>query len=136
MGFYKPVKQCNKSTKALVISSNIPGKEYMQADKEKIIEMNTQKKLIWFKETITPKLGNYEIKYKFFEEGDFGSLNQIEFNNEQRGGNIDFWNSGWVGIHLVDYLKGDELMNLMIEPNKLEEMNNNLEKLVAILLSK
>jgi hypothetical protein len=123
MGFYKPVKQCNKSTKALVISSNIPGKEYMQADKEKIIEMNTQKKLIWFKETITPKLGNYEIKYKFFEEGDFGSLNQIEFNNEQRGGNID-------------YLKGDELMNLMIEPNKLEEMNNNLEKLVAILLSK
>jgi hypothetical protein len=39
MGFYKPVKQYNKSTKALVISSNITGKEYMQTHKEKIIEM-------------------------------------------------------------------------------------------------
>ena len=88
---------------------------------------------MWFKETIAPNLESYQIEYKFFEKGDFGSLDQIEFNSEGKGGNIDFWSSGWVGIHLVDYVKGDELINLLMEPNEQERINDNLEKLVSLL---
>jgi hypothetical protein len=95
--------------------------------------MSNEKNLTWFKETVAPKLGSYEIDYKFFEKGDFGSLNQIEFNNDLKGGNIDFWSSGWVGIHLVDYVTGDECMNVLIEPNEKERINSYLEKLLELL---
>ena len=70
--------------------------------------MSLVKDLYWFKIVIAPSLKNYEIKYKFFEKGDFGSLNQVEFNSKKMGGEIDFWSEGWLGIHLVDYIKGNE----------------------------
>lgn len=94
--------------------------------------MNSEKDLLWFK-SIASNLQGYEIEYKFFEEGDFGSLNQIEFNSESKGGNIDFWSTGWVGIHLVDYIEGNELMNLLLEPTEKERINENLEKLINLL---
>nr|WP_157247369.1 hypothetical protein [Pedobacter panaciterrae] len=45
----------------------------------------------WFKEEIAPVLLGYEITYSYFEDGDFDSLNQVEFNSPKLGGNIDFW---------------------------------------------
>ena len=94
--------------------------------------MNSEKDLLWFK-SIESNLKGYEIEYKFFEKGDFGSLNQIEFNSESKGGNIDFWSIGWVGIYLVDYSEGTELMNLLLEPTEKERINVSLEKLISLL---
>jgi len=94
--------------------------------------METEKNISWFK-AVASNLQGYEIKYKFFEQGDFGSLNQVEFNSKLKGGNIDFWSSGWIGIHLVDYAEGIELINLLLEPTEKERINDNLEKLVNLL---
>jgi len=87
----------------------------------------------WFKKVIGPDLKNYHVKYKYFEEGDFGSLNQVEFNTEKQGGEIDFWSSGWLGVHLVDYIKGEELINVFLQPHQEKEKNNILKILQELL---
>jgi hypothetical protein len=94
--------------------------------------MQTEEVLTWFKENAS-NLRTYKIEYKFFEKGDFGSLNQIEFNSIQKGGNIDIWSTGWIGIHLVDYIEGNELMNLLLEPEEKELIAESLEKLLYLL---
>ncbi|WP_177730462.1 hypothetical protein [Flavobacterium inviolabile] len=91
------------------------------------------KDINWFKEEIEPYLEGYEIKYKFFEKGDFGSLNQVEFNAEKLGGEIDFWSTGWLGVHLVDYIKGKELLNVFLEPHQEEEKENAFKRLQEFL---
>lgn len=87
----------------------------------------------WFKVEFGFYLSGYEVKYKFFEEGDFGSLNQVEFNKEERGGEIDFWGSGHVGIHFVNYLNGDVLMNSFLEPHDVLQKKHAFEVLKGIL---
>lgn len=87
----------------------------------------------WFKEKLAPLLEGFEIVYKYFEEGDFGSLNQIEFNSDLKGGEIDFWSSGFLGIHLVDYLNSNELLNEFLEPNQIDEKQIALLRLEELL---
>lgn len=87
----------------------------------------------WFKKEVEPCLKGYEIKYKFFEKGDFGSLNQVEFNAEKQGGEIDFWSTGWLGVHLVDYINGEELLNAFLEPHQEEEKEKTLKRLQELL---
>ena len=64
------------------------------------------KNLNWFKEQIHPELKEYKVDYLYFENGDFGNLERVDFNNEHMGGGIDFWSSGWTDILLVDYDSG------------------------------
>lgn len=87
----------------------------------------------WYKKDIEPHLVKYEVEYSSFEEGDLGFLDRVEFNCEQMGGGIDFWISGYISIHLVDYLKGEELMNIILEPGQYKEKEKSLEKLQAFL---
>ncbi|GLU51193.1 hypothetical protein Dfri01_06540 [Dyadobacter frigoris] len=87
----------------------------------------------WFKKEVEPGLKGYEVKYKFFEKGDFGSLNQVEFNSESQGGEIDFWSTGWLGIHLVDYEKGEELLKGFLDPHQEKEKEQILKKLQELL---
>jgi hypothetical protein len=91
------------------------------------------KNVVWFKEEMEPYLKTFEIKYKFFEKGDFGELNQVEFNSKEKGGEIDFWSSGWLGIHFVDYIKGEELLNVFLEPQQEEEKENAFKRLQELL---
>ena len=91
------------------------------------------KSVAWFKEDVEPYLTGFEIKYKFFEKGDFGELNQVEFNSKEKGGEIDFWSTGWLGVHLVDYMKGDELLNVFLEPHQEIEKENILKRLRELL---
>lgn len=62
-------------------------------------------------------LSDYEIIIKEYPEGDFGSLLQIEFNNQYKGGNFDIWDSGRLGIFVWDYKNKIELINILLEPN-------------------
>jgi hypothetical protein len=94
---------------------------------------NDLKDIEWFKTTVAPKLTAYELKYKFFEEGDFGSLNQVEFNSKKVGGNIDFWGLGWIGVFVWDYEKEEQLINLLIEPSQEEEKIAAFTKLQSLL---
>ena len=91
------------------------------------------KSIFWFKNEVEPYLKNFEVKYKFFEKGDFGDLNQVEFNSKEKGGEIDFWSTGWLSIHFVDYIKGEELLNVFLEPHQEEEKEDAFKKLQALL---
>ena len=87
----------------------------------------------WFKVEMASLLIDYEVEYKFFENGDYGSLNQIEFNKEEKGGGVDFWSSGWLAIHFVDYIKGEVLLNVFLEPHQKEEKVRAFKKLQEFL---
>jgi hypothetical protein len=91
------------------------------------------KNIAWFKNEIAPILSNYEIEYKTFEEGDFGSLNQVIFNSDQIGGNIDFWGLNWLGIFLWDYQNEKELLNILLEPHQEEEKERAFKRLQELL---
>lgn len=88
----------------------------------------------WFKDEIHPIIEqNYKLTYSFFKNGDFGDLNRVEFEGNEKGGNIDFWSSGWLNIHLVDYEKGNELLNVLVEPQQEMEKNEAFIKLKRLL---
>ena len=91
------------------------------------------KDIEWFKNQIAPTLVNYELQYRFYNEGDFGSLNQVIIESPQRGGGIDFWGSGWLGIDIFDYEKGESLQNILLEPHQIKEKEMACEKLLLLL---
>jgi hypothetical protein len=95
--------------------------------------MEKIKDVYWFKNNIVPKLEDYELVYKFFDEGDFGSLNQIEFNSKKIGGNVDFWGLGWLGIFVWNYETGEQLLNVLLDSNKKKEQDEALSLLQDLL---
>lgn len=88
----------------------------------------------WFKDFIEPEMNGFETGYKYWEEGDFGSLNQIEFNSRKIGGNIDFWGSGFLGIFVWDYERDLEIMNVLLETHEIKEKKNAFRKMLKYLL--
>jgi len=92
------------------------------------------KNVEWFKNVFASHLKGFEIKYKFFEKGDFGSLNQVEFNSQEKGGEVDFWSSGRLSIYFVDYKTGKELLNILLMPSQDEEKEIAFQKLRELLL--
>jgi hypothetical protein len=89
------------------------------------------KNIDWFKKEVASTFTGYVLNYKFFDKGDFGSLNQVEFNSDTMGGNIDFWELGWLGIFVWDYKKEEELINVLLEPH--QEKEKIFEHLLSLL---
>lgn len=89
----------------------------------------------WFKKNIAPKLfaKGYDVQYKFFEEGDFGSLNQVIFNSPQKGGGIDFWGNGWLGVEIYDYPKNISLVNVLLDDTQDKEKEDVYKILQQLL---
>jgi hypothetical protein len=86
----------------------------------------------WFKENIRIQ-DKYQIEYSFFTNGDFGDLIRVEFENVNKGGNVDFWSSGWLDIHMVSYDTGLELLNVLLEPNQEKEKEKAFNELKQLL---
>jgi hypothetical protein len=95
--------------------------------------MKEVKDIEWFKKQLALNLKAYELIFKFFEQGDFGSLSQVEFNSEKVGGNIDFWGLGWLGIFVWSYETEEELLNVLIEPQQENERENAFKRLEELL---
>lgn len=87
----------------------------------------------WFRSNMAPEFIGYELSYRFFDEGDFGSLNQVEFESKKIGGNIDFWGLGWLGVFVWNYEKEEVSLNLLIEPHREEEKRAAIKKLQDLL---
>jgi hypothetical protein len=80
--------------------------------------MEKNEDINWFKIHVAPNLIEYEISYKYFENGDFGDLNQVEFNSQLFGGGIDFWGMGYIGIFIYDYTKELQVENKLYDPSE------------------
>ncbi|KEZ94303.1 hypothetical protein [Nonlabens ulvanivorans] len=76
-------------------------------------------------------LPNMQIRY--FSEGDFGSLNQILFESNNIGGNIDFWSTGLVGIFLWDYVNEKEIIDQLITQEENDKKNKYFKMLFDFL---
>ncbi len=93
-----------------------------------------KKDIIWFKNKFIPLLSQkYTIEYSSFLDGDFGNLERVEIEGNHKGGNIDFWSLGWLNIHLVDYEKENELLNVLLEPHQEREKEEAFKKLEEFL---
>jgi hypothetical protein len=95
--------------------------------------MDRKKDIEWFKKVVVPTLDNYDFEYRFYDEGDFGPLSQVLFQSQEKGGSIDFWGLGWLGIHLVDYVKEEELINVLLKPSEEKEQHEVLQLLQNLL---
>lgn len=95
--------------------------------------MELTKNVLWFKTNMEPILKKYEIHYRDYKDGDFGNLSQVEFNSKKKGGNIDFWSLGWLGIFIWNYEEEEEIINVLLSPDQEEEKIKIFEKLKTIL---
>lgn len=87
----------------------------------------------WFKAVVAPQLHGFTIAYHYFEQGDFGSLHQVEFNSAQKGGGFAFWGLEWLGIHLVDYTTGVELVNKLLTDAEADEKKQAIDTFLSLL---
>jgi hypothetical protein len=83
-----------------------------------------EKNIEWFKKELSSNMVGFDLNYRFFEQGDFGFLNQIEFNSKKLGGNIDFWELGWIGIFVWNYEKEEQILNILLEPSQEKEITD------------
>ena len=75
-----------------------------------------------------------EIKYNFFENCDFVDSNHIEFNSKEKGVRFDFCSTHWLGILLVNHIKGDELLNIFIAISEDRKIYRGTQRLVIQFL--
>ena len=73
------------------------------------------------------------LKYSNDTNGLFGSLQRVEFESQTRIGGVDFWSSGWINMHLVDTVKGNELINILLEPNKKEKVYDAFDHMLELI---
>lgn len=67
-----------------------------------------------------------KLNYEYFPNGDFGDINRIEVEKGNKAGYIDFCSSGTVSIHLVNTETGEDLINVLLFPEKKENVNQYL----------
>lgn len=67
------------------------------------------KDIKWFRTEVAPKLINFNVKY-VGGEGSFGRLQGVQFDSEELGGYIYFWEYGYVGLELINYQTDNELV--------------------------
>lgn len=94
-----------------------------------------KKDIVWFKKHIIPVLNDFKIEYSFFENGDFGDLNRVEFEGKGKGGNIDFWEKDWLEIHLYDYNEDKELIHVLLDPKQESEKEKAIEIMQSLLIT-
>jgi hypothetical protein len=87
-----------------------------------------------FKKTYKEKLNYYtSIKNISEKDSDFGDIEGIQFDSEQKGGFIYFWSSGYINFHLYDYILDEEIVkDTLIEVDK----NGALQDILSDFISK
>lgn len=87
------------------------------------------KDIIWFKKNIVPNFEGYKIDYHSFKNGDFGDLERVELEGYGKGVTIDFWSSGWLGIHAYNYREEKEVINILLEPEQHLEKEKGIKEI-------
>lgn len=83
----------------------------------------------FFKKEVASHLSSFNLEYRSYADGDFGALEQVVFNTQNIGGNFDFWESGWLGIYIYDYISDSEVCNKLLKPS--EEHQETLKEIVT-----
>ena len=87
-----------------------------------------------FDEKIRPLLDDYFLERTWFADGDFGSLDRIELEGCNKLATIDFWSEGWISIDVYDCLDEEQVMNVLLSPDKVDLVPDEFKKLLAVLV--
>ena len=87
-----------------------------------------------FKKILAPMLKNYKLTYSSYPNGDFGSLKRVSIEGENKIACIDFWSKGWLALDIYDLILDDQIMNILLDPFKIEEQSNAIKQFIRILL--
>ncbi|RON53983.1 hypothetical protein [Pseudomonas frederiksbergensis] len=72
----------------------------------------------YFDESIKPLMKGYSFKYAAFLEGDFGDLERVEFEGDNKVGGVEFWSKGWVGADVYDCVLDEQIFNVLLSPEE------------------
>lgn len=88
-----------------------------------------------FKECFSQKIEkNYKLEYRESQNGDFGNLQTVEFNSNEKGGYIDFWSLGCISYQIVDYIKEIEILeDTLVEDVSVEAAKEIMDKVCSKL---
>lgn len=89
--------------------------------------------MIFFKTQIAPRLTGYELQYRFYSHGDFGDLDRVEFEKEDKPGTVDFWSQGWMSLDVYSSALDIQLINLLLNPDESDEQKKAMQKLIQFL---
>ncbi|OCG38892.1 hypothetical protein A9G29_10115 [Gilliamella sp. Fer2-1] len=86
-----------------------------------------------FKKELAPRLKNYKLTYSSYPNGDFGSMERVIIEGNNKIAGIDFWSEGWLDIDIYDLILDDQIMNILLEPSEIRQQNNAILKFIEIL---
>jgi hypothetical protein len=81
----------------------------------------------YIKHSTLSKLEGYEFHYSSFPNGDFGSLERVEFENGIKFGTIDLWSKGWISIDIYDSELDEQIMNVLLSPSEVTQWEKIME---------
>lgn len=89
----------------------------------------------YFKDNIAPQLSNYKLTYSSYPSGDFGSLERVLIEGNNKIAGVDIWSKGWLDIDIYDLLLDKQVMNILLEPIEIQRQNDAIKQFLGILLN-
>ena len=77
----------------------------------------------------------FTVEIRMFKDGTFGDLERIDVNSSKFGGEIEFWSSGYIDYHLLDYETGEEYINKTFEPSEIEKASDFLNYFFSFIVN-
>lgn len=87
----------------------------------------------YFDESIRPFMKGYAFKYAAFLEGDFGDLERVEFEGDNKIGGVEFWSRGWGGADVYDCVLNEQVFNILLSPEETDLTEGMLLKMLKSL---
>ncbi|RSK38410.1 hypothetical protein [Hymenobacter perfusus] len=89
--------------------------------------------LTWFKEELAPRFAGFAVVYRSCGEGDFGTLERVEFESDALLGTLDFWSHDWLDVHVIDRVSVEERLNLFLGPDQETDKAQAIAALLGLL---
>lgn len=95
--------------------------------------MSSRYTLTWFKDELAPHLAGFALAYRSCGQGDFGTLERVEFESDALLGTLDFWSHEWLDVHVIERASVEERLNLFLGPNQEADKAQAIAALLALL---
>lgn len=80
-------------------------------------------------------LGVYFLERSSFANGEFGNLERIELEGLNKQVTVDFWSKGWIAIDVYDCQREQQIMNVLLSPEKEAFISDAFERLMTLLVA-
>ena len=89
--------------------------------------------ITWFRNDIEESFADYTVTHRYFPESDFGALDQVIFENDKKGGQIDFYASHVLHISIFDYELDKEIFVTLLGPDEQIEKMEAIKKMLKLI---